>query len=254
MLHFQERGHGPNAVVALHGFLGSGRNLGALVRQWTARSPDVRIFVPDLLGHGRSPPLPPDATADDLADGVLDWMQEQGLDSARFVGHSLGGRVALLCRAREPQRVARVDLLDITPGPIPPVDTEAVLDALQDAPARAQDRKEIVDFLLSRELSAPLVEWLSMNLEREGHEVGWRIDRERLAAYHARTRSEPLWWTLEPRAGGVRLLRGGRSRYVPEADVKRLGELGVQVSEVPQAGHFIHVDATSQVVDWLVSA
>jgi esterase len=254
MLAHQSRGEGPRVVVGLHGFLGSGRNLGALVREWTARDPELRVLTPDLPGHGRSPPMPEPPSAEGLADAVLTWMTDMGVERADFLGHSLGGRVALLCRARHPERVGRLDLLDISPGPIPVTDTDRVVDILAAAPARGPDRAFFVDHLRTAGLSPGLVEWLSMNLEREGDgAVAWRIDRAQLARYHYERRGQSLWWTLDGDTAGVRLLRGGRSDYVSAEDAAELGRRGVPVDVIEEAGHFVHVDATARVVDWLAS-
>lgn len=252
MLAHHVRGEGHRPVVALHGFLGSGRNLGALVRLWTERDPSLRVFIPDLPGHGRSPPLPPGPTTEHLADAVLAWMDDLDVAKADFVGHSLGGRVALLCRARAPERAGRVALLDITPGPIPVTDTDRVIEALRSAPDRADDRSEIIHHLASSGLAPGLVEWLSMSLERSPRGgVEWRIDRERLAEYHHGTRSQALWGTLDRAPEQVALLRGGRSPFVSTDDVRRLEARGVAVETLEDAGHFVHVDATEAVVEWL---
>ena len=252
MLAHQSRGNGPRIVVALHGFLGSGRNLGGLVRAWTERNPSLCVLTPDLLGHGRSPPMPPEPSLEALADAVLAWMDELDVQSAEVVGHSLGGRVGLVARAQAPDRISRLDLLDITPGPIPVTDTDHVVSVLTSAPDRAPDRQPIVDFLREHGLPAGLVQWLSMNLERAAEgDIRWRIDRRRLADYHHRTRGQSLWWAVEAHPERLRLLAGGRSPFVSDADVTRLRALGVPVDTLEDAGHFVHADATEAVVDWL---
>jgi pimeloyl-ACP methyl ester carboxylesterase len=252
MLAHQSRGSGPRIVVALHGFLGSARNLGGLVRAWTERDPSLCVLAPDLLGHGRSPPMPPEPSLEALADAVLEWMDELDVPSAAVVGHSLGGRVGLVARTRAPDRIARLDLLDITPGPIPVTDTDHVVAVLASAPDRAPERQAIVDHLRDNGLPDGLVQWLSMNLERapEG-DIRWRIDRQRLADYHHRTREQSLWWAVEAHPERLRLLKGGRSPFVSDGDIAKLRALGVPVGTVEDAGHFVHVDATEAVVDWL---
>jgi esterase len=70
MLSYAIRGSGPQATVLLHGFLGSGRNLGALARRLLEGSPQTRLILPDLTGHGASPPLPPNAGLDVLTGGL----------------------------------------------------------------------------------------------------------------------------------------------------------------------------------------
>lgn len=251
-LAHQARGDGPRTVVALHGFLGSGRNLGALIRAWTERNPELRVLAPDLPGHGRSPPLPPEPSLEALAEAVLAWMDEINVPEAEIVGHSLGGRVGLVARARAPERVRRLELLDITPGPIPTSETDHVVAVLTAAPDRAPEREVIVEYLRANGLSAGLVQWLAMNLERSTTgDIAWRIDRDRLAAYHHGTRHQSLWWAAEAQPDGLRLLRGGRSAFVADDDIWRLQALGVPVHTIPEAGHFVHVDATDRVVHWL---
>src|SRR5688572_3269899 len=101
----------------LHGFLGSHRNLGALIRGWTAADPSIRPTAIDLLGHGLAEPLPPSANLETMAIDVLD--RAAGLpEPVRTVGHSLGGRVALMARRLAPGSLSPIALLDITPSPI----------------------------------------------------------------------------------------------------------------------------------------
>src|SRR4051794_18842788 len=65
-------GGGDHPTVLLHGFLGSGKNLRTLAQRWSERD-SSRVFVmPDLTGHGASPPLPPDAGVDTLAADLRD--------------------------------------------------------------------------------------------------------------------------------------------------------------------------------------
>src|SRR3954471_1023393 len=112
-------GAGDHPTVLLHGFLGAGKNLRTLAQRWSERDP-ARLFVmPDLTGHGASPPLPPDAGIETLAADLGETVRAEGLPGpVSLVGHSLGGRAALGLVRLEPSLVRDVVLLDITPGPI----------------------------------------------------------------------------------------------------------------------------------------
>lgn len=256
MLAYTERGSGPRAVVALHGFLGSGRNLASLARRWTERDAARRIVLPDLTGHGTSPPLPSGADLETLARDVLALARHLGLaEPFELVGHSLGGRVALEVRHIAPEAVARVTLLDIAPGPIPLTagSVEGVVGALLAAPAEEGGRGEMRDFLLARGLTTALAEWLILNLEpRPEGRVGWRIDREALATLNERTRGLDLWPLVEGLGADTRCVRGGRSGFVTVADAERLEAAGAKVTTLAGAGHFVHVDAMEPLLDRLV--
>ncbi|MBF5043045.1 alpha/beta hydrolase [Aggregicoccus sp. 17bor-14] len=249
-------GEGPVATVLLHGFLGSGRNLRSLASAWSAVDPQRRFFLPDLTGHGSSPPLPEGATLETLAADVVASAREGGLTGPlHFVGHSLGGRVSLVAGARFGADVGRVDLLDITPSPIPAAMSESsgVLERLLEAPAQAPDRRTMRTALLERGLSAPLTDWLLMNLRPvDGGGVTWRFDREALARLHARVNSQDLWALVEREPHPpLRCIRGGRAGYVTDADLRRLEAAGVPVATLPEAGHFVHVDAPDALLAWL---
>src|SRR4030095_4672743 len=112
-------GAGGRPLVLLHGLLGSARNLSTLGRLLVDRNPELDVVAFDLTGHGASAPLPPGADATTLAADVLNSARALGLrPPLSFVGHSLGGRVALRVALSEPASVGTVSLLDIPPGPL----------------------------------------------------------------------------------------------------------------------------------------
>src|ERR1700754_1245749 len=102
-------GEGGEDVVLLHGFLGSGKNLRTLAQRWLERAPDHQFVLPDLRGHGLSPPLPAQADLYTLARDVLATARAaEVVEPFTIVGHSLGGRVALAAAALHPDRLQQV--------------------------------------------------------------------------------------------------------------------------------------------------
>ena len=92
-------------VVCLHGVTGCGRGWRRLAESGLG---DFRVLAPDLLGHGSSPWEPPwsiDEHLDSLVTSV-------GTQTAVWIGHSYGGRLALEVAARRPDLVERLVLLD----------------------------------------------------------------------------------------------------------------------------------------------
>jgi esterase len=251
VLAHQRVGAGPRAVVLLHGFLGVARNLATLARRLVARDASLSVITPDLTGHGASSALPPGADLGTLAADVLATAGDLGLASPLdLVGHSLGGRVALRVGLAEPAALRRVVLLDITPSPITVTDTARIAALLVAAPERAPGREAFRAYFRAGGLDDPVVEWLLQNLGHEAGESRWRVDRAALADLHRRTNAEDLWPAVEGRRPyGVACLRGGRSPYVGEADVRRLVAAGCPVDTIGGAGHFLHVDRPDEVAD-----
>ena len=256
LLESFQLGDGEVPTVLLHGFLGSGRNLRSLAAAWSQAEPRRRFLLPDLTGHGASPVPPPDADLETLARDVLETARAQGFGGPlELVGHSLGGRVSLAASLVSPADVARVELLDIAPGRVPVDLSESgmVLNVLLRAPDTASNRREMRAGLVGQGLSEGLADWLVMNLVAtpEGG-VRWRFDRQALARLHQRVNGAELWAAVEHPGARVRCIRGGRSRYVTDADAARLEAAGCPVATLPEAGHFVHVDAPQALLQWLM--
>ena len=237
-------GDGPRPVVLLHGFLGSARNLSTLARMLVERDPGLGVVALDLTGHGASPPLPPGADSTTLARDVLATTRALGLaEPLSVVGHSLGGRVALRAALLEPTALAAVIFLDVAPGPLPEAGIARVLDAVRRAPARVTTRGQARAHLVADGVPATLADWLLLNLEPADGGYRWRIDREALAALHARIVGEDLWPAVEGRrAYAPRCIRAGASGYVTEADAHRLEAANCPVVTIPGADHFLHAE------------
>src|SRR5689334_3818234 len=152
----------PSALL-LHGFLGSARNLASFARTWSEREPGRSIVAADLLGHGQAPALPPQPTLRSLVPPIVEQLKTLA-EPVRLVGHSLGGRAAVLAAIEQP--VERVTMLDIAPGPIGDRNrsVESVVLALVGAPEHAASRADMRRALVDQGLTAALAEWLIMNL------------------------------------------------------------------------------------------
>jgi pimeloyl-ACP methyl ester carboxylesterase len=87
-------------LVLVHG-------LGGTVENWRALAPPLavrhRVVVPDLPGHGRSALLPEARDIDALAGAVLAQADAEAVRDAVWIGHSLGGVVALRAAALRPE-------------------------------------------------------------------------------------------------------------------------------------------------------
>jgi len=104
-------GAGP-PLVMLHG-LGATKAEFLPMLPWLA--PTHRVIAVDLPGFGdSSKPLGAAYDAKFFARSVTALLDELGLERARLLGHSMGGRVALEVAARAPERVER--LVAMTPS------------------------------------------------------------------------------------------------------------------------------------------
>ncbi len=71
---------------------------------------DQRIFAMDLPGHGQSEGIGRDRI-EDYVDDVLAFMAAVGLNSAVWIGHSMGGAIALCAAVHRPRKVLGLGLI-----------------------------------------------------------------------------------------------------------------------------------------------
>ncbi len=109
-LHFDEFGSGPSVVI-LHGLFGSARNWHAVAHKLARNR---RVIVVDRRNHGRSPHRAPhDYPA--LAQDIAQLRAKLDLKAVTLIGHSMGGKAAMLQALTRPERLARLVVVDIAP-------------------------------------------------------------------------------------------------------------------------------------------
>jgi pimeloyl-ACP methyl ester carboxylesterase len=231
MLNVIEHGQpGRPTLLIAHGLFGSGRNWGVIGKRL---ADDFHVLAPDMRNHGDSPwcdshDYP--EMAEDLA-GLLDG-------PADVVGHSMGGKAAMMLALTRPELVKRLIIVDISPvayahsqahniAAMRAVDLSGVTRRSQ-AAAQLEVEDEVKSFLL-QSLDAGAGRWkLNLDvLEREMEKIiGWPEVTGRFD-------------------GPVLVLSGGRSDYVrPEhrAVIKALFPQA-RFAKIPQAGHWLHAEA-----------
>lgn len=105
---YQVAGEG-DAVVLLHGWGGEAASFKP-VFEWLAHS--HKVYALDLPGFGKSQ-LPPKAwDTSDYAQFVTALLEKLCIPKAHFIGHSFGGRIAIILSAEQPEKVDKLILVD----------------------------------------------------------------------------------------------------------------------------------------------
>ena len=239
------RGESGSWVVFLHGLFGQGRNWATIGKDIAERH---RVLLVDLPNHGRSPWTD---RVDHLemarqVAAVLD-----GLDGpATVVGHSLGGKVAMLLALTRPDLVERLVVADMSP-----VDygdevtaTGGVLGyarILLDLDLSGVTRREEADRRLAEQVPSETIRsFLLQNLHRDGDGWRWAANLEAIVR-DGRTLAgwpEAELADVAPYQGKVLWLAGEHSSYVQpayEAAMRRWFPHYRKVT-LKGAGHWLH--------------
>jgi pimeloyl-ACP methyl ester carboxylesterase len=251
-------------LLGLHGIFGMGQNFRTLARALTDKRPEWGVVLVDLRGHGASQGFAP---PNDLAATVTDLdrlIASLGLPVRAILGHSFGGKVALAWLERHPNQMQAAFILDSMPGArvaAPENDTVAgVLETLESLPVPLASREEFKAILRGRGYETSLIEWLAMNVRREGEAFGLRLDLPGIRAMLTDYWQRDLWPVVEDPNSAERLVLviGGRSQVFGDKEMARAKAAqddnpALEVRVLPKAAHWVQVDDPEGVLDAVTS-
>jgi pyruvate dehydrogenase E2 component (dihydrolipoamide acetyltransferase) len=107
-VRYAKRGEGDAAIVLIHGL---GGDLDNWLFNIDALAERASVYALDLPGHGQSSKNIADPTLRGLAQALIAFMDEVGIEDAHLVGHSLGGAVAMQTAVDAPGRVRSLALI-----------------------------------------------------------------------------------------------------------------------------------------------
>src|SRR3954471_10738019 len=104
---YRTMGSGP-PLVLIHGMVNASRHWRDVAERLADR---YTVIAPDLIGHGDSATPRGDYSLGAHASVIRDLLSALGIERASFVGHSLGGGIAMVFFWQFPERVERLALV-----------------------------------------------------------------------------------------------------------------------------------------------
>ncbi|WP_265500473.1 alpha/beta fold hydrolase [Paracoccus beibuensis] len=237
-------------VLLVHGLFGQGRNLGAQARRLAETRPVVTV---DLRNHGESP-HDADAGYAALAGDLAGLIADLG-GRVDLVGHSMGGKAAMVLALTQPALVRRLVVMDIAPLAYHHDQTPHI-DAMEGLDLTGITRRSQADQALAQRVNDPGVRaFLLQSLDLKESPPVWRLS---LPALRQQMPQIVGWPDDLPRGtftGKAMALRGARSDYVGDAGEAALRQFFPQVRVVTlkDAGHWLHADAPEAVAETLAA-
>jgi esterase len=227
-------------VAILHGLFGSGRNW-ATIAQRLATHYQVVVF--DLRNHGASPWAPTMDYAE-MAEDVHAAMLARGHSEYMLIGHSMGGKIAMVVALSHPAAVERLVVVDIAPVAYP-VPYLGYVRAMRALDLSAITRRSEADALLADTIRDPAERsFLLQSLVLGDEKPRWRLNLEALETALPALAGFPTFPPDSSYAGPTLFIGGGKSlalRPRHEPAIKAFFPHAV-VAQIEDAGHWVHAE------------
>ncbi len=234
MLHAVTHGGpaGRPPLMIAHGLFGSARNWSAVARRMSAAR---RVVAVDMRNHGASGWSDTHGYHDMAADlaEIIDGRTD-------VLGHSMGGKAAMVLALTRPETLRRLVVADIAPAGYASTQ-QPVIDAMRAvALDRIESRQDADAQLAERIADAGVRAFLLQSLDVT--ERRWRVNLDALEREMPRIAGFPeIDGAFE---GPALFLAGADSAYVTAAHRGRIKALfpNARLVRIPGAGHWLHAD------------
>jgi pimeloyl-ACP methyl ester carboxylesterase len=239
MLYSRIEGEGKPLLI-VHGFLGMSDNWKSFGSLYAAEGFQVHML--DLRNHGKS------FHSDDfnytvMANDILEYCQHYNLKDISIIGHSMGGKVAMLLATTYPDLVEKLIVADIGPKYYAPhhQDILAGLNAVDftTKPDRTTVEETLYPFIPdfgTRQFLMKNLYWI---------EPGQLAFRFNLAVFNAKI--EIIGEALPPEKHfnkPTMFIRGGNSKYILDSDINQIQKQFPDsiLITIPNVGHWLHAE------------
>jgi len=242
-------------LIILHGLFGMSDNWltigNALVEH------GFQVHLVDLRNHGRSPHAKSHRYPD-MCEDLLNYYDQHTLDSAAIVGHSMGGKLAMVFSLLEAERTSRLVVVDIAPSDYRSAQDNhhrAIIKALseidlEDHNGRGSIRRELAGKLGDQPLAMFLAKSIARHKDKK--KFSWKFNLMVLEKFlqHIYIGLEELS-IYAPCPVPTLFVKGGNSNYyrdTHEAD-RAFFFPDSELVTIDNAGHWLHSEQPEQFLE-----
>lgn len=226
-------------LLVFHGLFGMLDNWGSFGKEMAEYFP---VHLIDLRNHGKSFHSD-DMSHNDLAEDILNYMNEFQIETANLLGHSLGGKAVMQFSILHPEKVNKLIVVDITTKAYPP-HHQGIIKALQsvdfDVVASRQEAEEILSQYIPEK---SVIQFLAKNIYwTDERKLTWRFNLKTLAEkYNDFVANAIKFGVFE---GETLFLAGAKSHYILPQDLLLLKQQfpNFNLTTIANAGHWVQAE------------
>jgi esterase len=233
-------------IVILHGLMGSLDNWQSIAKKLAEKN---KVFVIDQRNHGKSPHTS-EFNYDLLCDDLFYFFSQHHIGSAHIIGHSMGGKVAMLFALKYPLFVKKLIVVDIAPSSY--ADQHSyIFESLKSIALNTIVSREQVHSVLSKRINEEsTIAFLMKGLTRDDeNNFIWRFNMDSLFTNYNVIAGFPL--TASFFEGEVLFIKGQLSNYINSENYSDILCFFPkhELVEIAGAGHWVHAEDPSSFMD-----
>ncbi|NDP26073.1 MAG: alpha/beta fold hydrolase [Flavobacterium sp.] len=239
MLYSKIEGSGKPLLI-LHGFLGMSDNWKTMGTQFAANGFQVHLL--DLRNHGKSFHSE-DFSYEIMAQDVYDYCKANNLEKIDILGHSMGGKTAMLFATLHPEIVEKLIVADIAPK-FYPQHHQSILEGLNAVDfSKKPSRKEVEEILTKYIPDFGTRQFLLKSLYwKEPGQLAFRFN---LAVFNKKM--DEIGKALPENAIFTKptlFIRGENSNYILDEDFGNIQQHFPDsiIETIPNVGHWLHAE------------
>lgn len=240
-------------IVFLHGLFAQGTAFSSIARSLTGCATTVLV---DLLNHGKSPWTEHFDYLDQV-DAVAELLDQLGAgQTVTLVGHSMGGKVAMLTALLHPELVERLVVLDMSPGQGDgTAEFRRNAGLLLEMDLGAIKNRSDADQLLAQDIDQEMVRgFLLQNLQRDADSAdgwSWKANLALIRTEHEQVASWPAAADGRQFDGPTLWVGGEASDYVDPTSLPVMRELfpATELVMLPDTGHWVHAEQPARITE-----
>lgn len=249
-LHSQIIGQGKPFVI-LHGFLGMSDNWKTLGKKFSESGFEIHLV--DQRNHGRSF-HDDDFSYEVLAEDLKYYCNDYNLKDVILLGHSMGGKTAMLFATQYPELVSKLLVADISPR-FYPIHHDAILEGLSsldfsELRSRGAADKQLATYIQDGGTRMFLLKNLYWVVKgRLGLRINLDVLKENVAEVGE---ALPMHSKFEK---PTLFLKGDKSEYIMATDEKLIKQhfpLTV-IKTIRNAGHWLHAENPSEFYEAVIN-
>jgi esterase len=238
IVHSKIIGEGAPLLI-LHGYFGMSDNWKSLGNKF---GEDFQIHLIDQRNHGRSFHAN-NFNYDLLVEDIVQYIKHHQLEKVIVLGHSMGGKAAMLFAVKYPTLVAKLIIVDIAPRYYQPHHTD-ILKALNSVDFLIHNTRKLVDQKIAelipdigvRSFLLKNVYWKEKGL------LAYRFNLQSLTENNSEVgKALPSFTTFD---GETLFLAGGNSGYITESEVPMIKAHfpKATIKTIANVGHWLHAE------------